>query len=238
MGDIAELIHTATTWVLPVLFAITLHEASHGWVAWKLGDDTAYKLGRVTFNPLAHIDRFGTIILPVLLLWVSGGRLAFGYARPVPVRFNHLRRPRRDMVLVAAAGPLTNLLLALVSAALLHVVIIAWGLTSIPQQDWPATADWAYLTLGNSVFLNVLLAVFNMLPLPPLDGGRVAVGLLPPELGRRLARFERYGMFILLGLLILPFIGTEFGLNLNVLQWIMEPPIRFIGGVIYALVGL
>jgi Zn-dependent protease len=237
MGDIAGLIHTATTWVLPVLFAITLHEASHGWVAWKLGDDTAYKLGRVTFNPFAHIDRFGTVILPLMLL-VMRVPFLFGYAKPVPVRFNRLRRPRRDMMLVAAAGPLTNLLLALVSAALLHAVIIIWGLQSLPEQSWPPTANWAFLTLSNSIFLNVLLAVFNMLPLPPLDGGRVAVGLLPPAMGMRLARLERYGMLILLGLLILPFIGAEFGLNLNVLTWIMEPPIRFIGRLIYALVGL
>ncbi len=237
MGDIAELIHTATTWVLPVLFAITLHEASHGWVAWKLGDDTAYKLGRVTFNPFAHIDRFGTVILPLMLL-VMRVPFLFGYAKPVPVRFNRLRRPRRDMMLVAAAGPITNLLLALLSAALLHAVIIIWGLGSLPEQNWPPTANWAFLTLSNSIFLNVLLAVFNMLPLPPLDGGRVAVGLLPPAVGMRLARLERYGMLILLGLLILPFIGAEFGLNLNVLTWILEPPIRFIGRLIYALVGL
>jgi Zn-dependent protease len=236
-GDIAGAIHTATTWVLPVLFAITLHEAAHGWAAWKLGDDTAHKLGRVTFNPFAHIDRFGTILLPLMLFAVRAPFM-FGYAKPVPVRFNRLRRPRRDMVLVAAAGPLTNLLLATVSAALLHVVLVAWGLRALVFEDWPPTAAWLALTLHNSVILNLLLAVFNMLPLPPLDGGRVAVGLLPRELGQPLARLERYGMFILLGLLVLPFIGSQVGLELNVLQWIMDPAIGLLRSAIYTLVGL
>lgn len=236
-GDIAGAIHTATTWVLPVLFAITLHEAAHGWVAWKLGDDTAYNLGRVTFNPFAHIDRFGTIVLP-LMLFALRAPFMFGYAKPVPVRFNRLRRPRRDMVLVAAAGPLTNLLLATVSAALLHGVLAAWGLRSMVFADWPPTAAWMALTLHNSVILNLLLAVFNMLPLPPLDGGRVAVGLLPRELAQPLARLERYGMFILLGLLVLPFIGSQIGLELNVLHWIMDPAIGLLRTAIYTLVGL
>jgi Zn-dependent protease len=236
-GDIAGAIHTATTWVLPVLFAITLHEAAHGWAAWKLGDDTAHKLGRVTFNPFAHIDRFGTILLPLMLFAVRAPFM-FGYAKPVPVRFNRLRRPRRDMVLVAAAGPLTNLLLATFSAALLHVVLVAWGLRALVFEDWPPTAAWLALTLHNSVILNLLLAVFNMLPLPPLDGGRVAVGLLPRELGQPLARLERYGMFILLGLLVLPFIGSQVGLELNVLQWIMDPAIGLLRSAIYTLVGL
>ncbi len=236
-GDISAMIHTATTWVLPVLFAITLHEAAHGWVAWKLGDDTAFKLGRVTFNPLAHVDRFGTIILP-LMLFAMRAPFMFGYAKPVPVRFNKLRRPRRDMVLVAAAGPFTNLLLAVLSALLLRLLIQTMGLNSIPVQQWPSSAGWAVTTLHNSIFLNVLLAVFNMLPLPPLDGGRVAVGLLPRELALPLARLERYGMFILLGLLMLPLIGGQLGLDLNVLRWVLEPPIDFVGGWIFALVGL
>jgi len=236
-ADLAGAIHTASTWVLPVLLAITLHEAAHGWVAWKLGDDTAYKLGRVTFNPLAHIDRFGTIILPAMLLLLRAPFL-FGYAKPVPVRFNRLRRPRRDMVLVAAAGPATNLLLATVSAALLHVVFAIWGLPALDGPAWPATAEWAYLTLEHSIFLNLLLAVFNMLPLPPLDGGRVAVGLLPRELAAPLARLERYGMWILLGLLLLPFAGSRLGVDLNILRWVMEPAMNFFASVIYALVGL
>jgi Zn-dependent protease len=213
-ADFAGAIHTASTWVLPVLFAITLHEAAHGWVAWKLGDDTAYKLGRVTFNPLAHIDRFGTIILPALLL-ILRAPFMFGYAKPVPVRFNRLRRPRRDMVLVAAAGPGANIILAVLSVALFL------GTGFLPA----AAQGWAQATLENSFSLNLFLAVFNMLPLPPLDGGRVAVGLLPRQLGLPLARLERYGMFILLGLLILPFIGAQLGLgvDLNVLGWVIGP---------------
>lgn len=236
-ADLAGAIHTASTWVLPVLFAITLHEAAHGWVAWKLGDDTAYKLGRVTFNPLAHIDRFGTIILPAMLLLLRAPFL-FGYAKPVPVRFNRLRRPRRDMVLVAAAGPATNLLLATFSAALLHLLPVIWTLPSADPESWPRSALWAYLTLHNSIFLNLLLAVFNMLPLPPLDGGRVAVGLLPREFAAPLARLERYGMWILLGLLLLPFVGSRLGVDLNILRWVMEPAMNFFASLIYALVGL
>lgn len=233
----ADAILTATTWVLPVLFAITLHEAAHGWVAWKLGDDTAYKLGRVTFNPLAHVDRFGTVILPLLLL-VMRAPFMFGYAKPVPVRFNRLRQPRRDMVLVAAAGPGTNLLLATISAGLMHLVPLIWELPSPYVAHWPATAQWVYLTLANSVFLNVLLAVFNMLPLPPLDGGRVAVGLLPRSLAVPLARLEPYGMVILLALLLLPFVTRPLGFDINVLRWVLAPAINLIEGLVYGLVGL
>lgn len=233
----ADAILTATTWVLPVLFAITLHEAAHGWVAWKLGDDTAYKLGRVTFNPLAHVDRFGTVILPLLLL-VMRAPFMFGYAKPVPVRFNRLRQPRRDMVLVAAAGPGTNLLLATISAGLMHLVPLIWELPSPYVAHWPATAQWVYLTLANSVFLNVLLAVFNMLPLPPLDGGRVAVGLLPRSLAVPLARLEPYGMAILLALLLLPFVTRPLGFDINVLRWVLAPAIDLIEGLVYGLVGL
>src|SRR5690606_8453380 len=185
-----------------------------GWVAWKLGDDTAYRLGRVTFNPLAHIDRFGTVLLPALLLLASGGRLAFGYAKPVPVRFNRLRRPRRDMALVAAAGPATNLAIAVASAALVHVTYL------LPEGQ----QEWARLTLAHSLFLNLILAVLNMVPLPPLDGGRVAVGLLPPGLALPLSRLERYGMLILIAaLLLLPMLGHALAVDLNVLAWIILP---------------
>lgn len=225
--DIAGAIHTASTWVLPVLIAITLHEAAHGWVAWKLGDDTAYKLGRVTFNPFAHVDRMGTIILPALLILMRAPFL-FGYAKPVPVRFSKLRRPRRDMVLVAAAGPLTNILIAVASVALF------FGAVRLPE----FAAGWAADTLQNSFQLNLLLAVFNMLPLPPLDGGRVAVGLLPRELALPLARVEPYGMLILMVLLILPLFGSQLGVNLNVLGWVIHPIMDALAHAILAAFGL
>ena len=227
-GDISEMIYTASTWVLPVLLAITFHEAAHGWAAWRLGDDTAYQRGRVTFNPLKHIDLFGTILLPAFLLLVRAPFL-FGWAKPVPVAFGRLRQPRRDMVLVAAAGPGTNMILATVSAILFHAL---WLLP-------PAAAAWTGQMLYNSIVLNLVLAVFNMLPLPPLDGGRVAVGLLPLELARPLARLERYGFVILIGVIfILPLLGRQVGLDLNVFTWLVWTPVSAMMPFFGALAGI
>ncbi len=205
-----------SVWTLPLLLAITLHEAAHGWVAWKLGDSTAKNLGRVSFNPLVHIDPFGTVILPLLLL-VSGTPFMFGYAKPVPVNFNQLNNPRMDMVWVALAGPMANILLLLVSAMLFHVVPVI-----------PDVADkWFANNLGNMILINAILAVFNMLPIPPLDGGRVAVGLLPDFLARPLSRLERYGMLIIIMLIFLiPMVGRELGMDLNILWYIMMPVIE------------
>lgn len=233
---ITEVLRVATTWILPVLFAVTLHEAAHGWTAWKLGDDTAFRLGRVTFNPLAHIDRFGTIVLPALMLMFAP--FMFGYAKPVPVRFNRLHRPRRDMVLVAAAGPSANVLLAIVSAALLHLFLATWDLPTPYVEGWPPTAQWIYSNLDNSLFLNLVLAVFNMLPLPPLDGGRIAVGLLPRTLAQPLARLERYGMVILLGLLVLPYVTARLGAEINPLSWVIRPALDLLAAAVLTLVGL
>jgi len=221
-----ETIYAASTWVLPVLFAITLHEASHGYVAWRLGDDTAYRLGRVTFNPLKHVDPFGTVILPALL-FMTGGFL-FGWAKPVPVNFRRLNRPRRDMVLVAAAGPASNLVLAVISALAFHLLPFASE----------TLGSWLGLTLVRSVYLNLILAVLNMLPLPPLDGGRVAVGLLPRTLALPLARLERWGLLILIGgLFILPWLGSMIGLNLNLFQWLIRTPIEWLWPIYSALSG-
>lgn len=226
--DIAEILFKASTWILPALIAITFHEAAHGFVALRFGDDTALRAGRVTFNPVRHIDLFGTIILPGLLLAMRAPFL-FGYAKPVPVNFGRLRRPRRDMVWVAAAGPGINLVLAIASALLIHIAQL------LP----PVAHDWAVQNLINSVYLNVILAVFNMLPLPPLDGGRVAVGLLPDALAYPLARLERWGMFIIIGFLfILPLIGGQLGMDLNIFSWLLSGPVDYLIGLIAVIAGL
>ena len=220
---------TASIWVLPVLFAITLHEAAHGWVAWRLGDDTARALGRISLNPLRHIDPVGTVLIPAVLLFGSGGRMMFGFAKPVPVDFSRLRKPRRDMVLVAAAGPGSNILLAVISALLIHGLVL-----------FDADIErWIMHNLLNSVWINLLLAVFNMLPLPPLDGGRIAVGLLPPELARQLVRIERAGMIIILtALFILPWISGKIGFDLNIFRWLIGEPTAYLMDLVFSLTGV
>lgn len=224
-----DTLYQITTWVLPVLFAVTFHEASHGFVAWRLGDDTAWRLGRVTFNPLRHVDLFGTVVLPAMLLLASGGRMMFGFAKPVPVNFARLRRPRRDMVLVAAAGPGINLAMALLAAVLV---------ARLPAQPSDAL-EWIGYNLFNAVWINVLLAVFNMLPIPPLDGGRVAVGLLPRPLAMRLARLERVGILIVIGaLFLLPAIGQSIGLNLDLFRSVVVPIVNWIYRGIALMTGI
>jgi Zn-dependent protease len=227
-GGVGEIAYIISVWALPAIIAITFHEAAHGFVAWRLGDDTAYRLGRVTFNPFRHIDPFGTILLPALLL-LSGTRFLFGWAKPVPVNFGRLNRPRRDMILVAAAGPVTNLLLAVASGFLIHVAEL-----------FPVMiAGWAIVNLQNSIIINAVLAVFNMLPLPPLDGGRVAVGLLPRPLARPLARLERYGMLLIIAFVfILPLLGREIGVNLNIFSWLVGAPVRYLIDSIAMLTGI
>jgi Zn-dependent protease len=205
-------LYTLSVWVLPLIIAITFHEAAHGFVAHRLGDNTAWQLGRVSFNPLKHIDPFGTVILPGILL-LSHAPFLFGYAKPVPVNFCNLSHPRIDMVWVALAGPATNILLALLAALAFH------GLGLIPDNS----AQWVADNLKNALIINVILAVFNMLPIPPLDGGRVAVGLLPNVLAAPLSRLEPYGLLILVGiLLLLPMLGSQLGLNLDVISTIVR----------------
>lgn len=228
MFDISSILHNVSIWALPLLFAITFHEAAHGYVAWRLGDDTAKAMGRVTFNPIRHIDPFGTVLLPAMLL-LAGSPVLFGYAKPVPVDFKRLHNPRRDMVWVALAGPGTNIFLALVSALLFHLIVL------VPE----AGQEWAGLNLVNSMVINLVLAVFNMFPLPPLDGGRVAVGLLPRNLAMPLARLERHGLMILIGLLfVLPWIGQLIGVNMSIFTWIILPPVDFLFDLIVRIAGL
>lgn len=183
--------------IIPVLLAITLHEAAHGWVAKQLGDPTAFKLGRVTANPLRHIDPVGTIIVPVVLGFLSGGALLFGWAKPVPVVARNLRHPRRDMVLVAAAGPLSNLVMAL-SWVLLGIVFWAVGAYNLVIGGW-LLESWEM-----GILINTVLMVVNLIPIPPLDGGRIVTGLLPPPAAAALARFELFGLIIVLVLMLPP----------------------------------
>src|SRR5262249_2633672 len=243
------MLYQASTWVLPVIFAVTLHEAAHGFVAYQFGDDTARRAGRVTFNPLKHIDRFGTIILPALLILLRSP-LLFGYAKPVPVNFARLDSPRRDMVWVALAGPVTNVLLAIASTLLFSSVQLLPGgdhplLRSLPEflEDGmelvpPNPAAWMALNLVHSILINAVLCVFNMLPLPPLDGGRVAVGLLPDALAFPLARLERYGIgIVLLLLFVLPWLGGQLGWELNLLDWLVGVPAQALIRLVLAITG-
>lgn len=214
-----------SVWVFPILIAITFHEAAHAFVAYRLGDNTAWQLGRVSFNPFRHIDPFGTVILPAMLVFAHSPFL-FGYAKPVPVNYRNLNNPRLDMVWVALAGPVTNILLGLAAALAIHA--LPWA---------PAgSARWIAENIWNAIRFNAILAVFNMMPIPPLDGGRVAVGLLPRPLAMPLARLEPFGMLILVGLLILlPLAGSQFGLNLDVISAILR---TLTGQVIQAVLFL
>jgi Zn-dependent protease len=220
-------LYTASTWVIPLVIAITFHEASHGYVARLCGDDTAWRLGRVSFNPFKHIDPFGTVLLPALLLLMHSPFL-FGYAKPVPVNFQALRNPRRDSIWVAAAGPAMNFALATLAALTLHLLIF------LPD----AARPWVAENLKNVLVINVLLGIFNLLPLPPLDGGRIAVGVLPDALAVSLARLESYGMMILIGLLfILPLLGAQLGIDLNVVWLLIQRSTKVIIEAILWLTG-
>ena len=204
--------------ILPLLFGITVHEVAHGWAAKRLGDPTAQRLGRLTLNPIKHIDPLGTILIPGILLVLGG--FIFGWAKPVPVTWENLRNPRRDMAIVAAAGPVANLLMAFLWAVFARI-----GAGLGDDLQW---AGQPMVYMGQfGVAINSVLMVLNLLPLPPLDGGRVAVGLLPPRLAWNLSRVEPYGFFVLIALLATGTLGV-----------ILSPPVRWVGDVVWGLVGL
>jgi Zn-dependent protease len=199
-----------TAWILPVLIAVLLHEIAHGWVAEKFGDLTARVMGRITLNPIKHIDPFGTVIVP-FLLWLGNAPFLFGSAKPVPVNFGRLRPLRLGMVAVALAGPGINVILAILMGLLLHIEAFI-----TPEQ-----APWLYMNIYRCLMLNCVLAMFNMIPIPPLDGGRVVYALLPSTLQRFYGKLEHIGLVLLLLLLIVP---TVLGYNV-IQEWLMAPPI-------------
>jgi len=214
--SIDELIRTISLAAIPILFAITLHEAAHGYVAKHFGDMTADQEGRISLNPLRHIDPVGTVLLPMITLWLGG--ILFGWAKPVPVNFGRLRNPKKDMLWVAAAGPASNLAMAL-----------AWALVYKIGLMYPESY-YAKPMVGMAIWglrINIILMVLNLLPLPPLDGGRVAVSLLPHRQAIQLARIEPYGMFILIFMAMTPILG-----------WLLTPLIRLVFAMISSLIGI
>jgi len=208
-------------WTLPVLFAVTVHEVAHGWVAQRLGDPTAMMLGRLTLNPLKHIDPVGTVLVPMLLLMMGG--FVFGWAKPVPITWENLRNPKRDMILVAAAGPLANLAMAFFWAFIMKLALV---LPTVGPPFQSLILAMFYMGVAG-ITINILLMVLNLLPLPPLDGGRVLAGFLPDKMSWQFNRIEPYGLLILLLLL-----GT------GILGRILSPPVQMLHSILFHLFGL
>ncbi len=226
MGEAGLTLSTLLVVAIPAIIAITFHEAAHGFVASKLGDPTAQSLGRVTFNPVRHIDMVGTILIPGILL-ASGARFLFGWAKPVPIDPSKLHSPRRDMVLVAASGPGINFGLALVSGLLLSLAGLAG-----------AGEGALARSLSASIYINAILAVFNMIPLPPLDGGRVAVGLLPAPLAYRLATLENYGLYLIVAVLfLLPIVTRGLGFEIDPFGSVIRPIVLGVVEIVEAVTG-
>ena len=195
--DIQNLLQTVLIYALPVLFAITVHEAAHGYAARHFGDNTAYMLGRITLNPIKHIDPVGTILMPIMLYFATSGAFLFGYAKPVPVNFGHLRNPKRDMVWVALAGPASNFVQAIVWAVVM-ITLVGTGMD-----------ERFFLEMARAgVLVNLVMWAFNLFPVPPLDGGRILVGLLPWKQAQMVSRLEPYGFFIVMGLVIFGVVGS------------------------------
>ena len=215
--DIANIIQTIAIYALPVLFAITLHEASHGFVARHFGDNTAYALGRVTLNPMKHIDPVGTIVMPLILYIATAGTFLFGYAKPVPVQFNQLRNPKRDMIWVALAGPASNLIQAFL-----------WGIALYLLQGASVTESFFINMCQAGILVNVVMFVFNLFPLPPLDGGRILVGLLPYKQAELVSRIEPWGFFVVMALVLTGVVSTYWmqplmATTYSVIQTVLTP---------------
>jgi Zn-dependent protease len=195
--DFAKLIQTVAIYALPVLFAITVHEAAHGYVARHFGDNTAFVMGRITLNPIKHIDPIGTILMPIMLYFATSGAFLFGYAKPVPVNFGQLRNPKRDMIWVALAGPASNFFQALLWA----LALVAMAATGVTERFFISMAQ-------AGIAVNLVMWAFNLFPLPPLDGGRILVGLLPWKQARVIERIEPWGFFVVMALVIAGIVGT------------------------------